>query len=115
MPGPDHLMTRTADLILRRPGGGADEYGNPLPVETVESTQCHIQQEIAEEREAGNLQRTQWRVFLPAAVPARGWDALALVGESVPYELTGDPWPVINARTGAVSHLEARVRRVDAG
>lgn len=110
---PDRLLVMRGSLIRREPGG-PDEYGDPRPpVETVVAdVPCLLQMQSSDERAEASVQSSRWRLFLPELVGAlRGWDAIEVAGST--YELAGDAWPVLNPRTGAVSHLEAYAVRVE--
>jgi hypothetical protein len=106
------LLTLEATLLRRVQDGPPDEYGNPTWEATSEPVACELQQESATEANDAALQVTTWRAYLhPDAADVRGWDGLQL--EGVTYELDGDAWTARNPRTGQISHLEARLRRVD--
>lgn len=108
------LLSVPCELVRRSPST-PDEYGDPTWAETAAETVCELQQESAVEANGQAVEDTTWRLFLPpgAASPEepRGWDAVRVSG--VTYELDGDTWAVRNPRTGGVSHVEARVRRVE--
>jgi hypothetical protein len=103
----EELMRTPCTLVVREPGA-ADVYGDPVPVETLTTTTCELQQVGAREELGDQLQVTTWRLFLPKDAPARGWDAVRLADGSQ-YELAGDAWLVVNARTGQPHHVEAYV------
>jgi hypothetical protein len=108
----DALLTLEAQLLRRSQDGPPDEYGNPAWEAVAEPVTCELQQEGATEAEGGAVQVSAWRVYLAAAAAdVRGWDALEVAGAT--YEVDGDAWTVRNPRTGAISHVEARVRRVE--
>jgi hypothetical protein len=106
------LLTLDATLLRRSQDGAPDEYGDPTWTTVSESVACEVQQEGASEDHGDAVQTSTYRAILAAdAADVRGWDALDLAG--VVYELDGDAWTVRNPRTGVVSHVEARVRRVE--
>ena len=107
------LLTVEGELLLRAPSPSPDADGVQTWTETPLPVLCELQQEIASEANGAMLETTLWRLFLPATVAPRGWDALRLPGDGVMFELEGDAWAVRNPRSGQVSHVEARVRRVE--
>ena len=112
------LLSHPATIIVRTPDpANADEYGNPGSIETEFPTLAEIQQESATETNSDAVETTTWRVFLPPDAPTRGWNALQIEDGSIEggsrFELEGDAWQVRNPRTGLISHVEARVRRVE--
>jgi hypothetical protein len=102
----DRYLQHEATLVVRTHAGGVDEYGNPTSVESELATRCEIQQAGAREELDGAVQVVTWRVFLPADVPAKGWDLLRLA-DGRELELRGHAWAVVNPRTGELSHVEA--------
>ena len=104
------LMRTPCTLVVREPGA-PDVYGDPVPVETLTTTTCELQQVGAREELGDQVQVTTWRLFLPKDAPARGWDSVRLDDGST-YELQGDAWLVKNARTGNLHHVEAYVEAV---
>jgi hypothetical protein len=105
----DSRLLKTPCTILAVTSGAVDEYGNPTDVETSRTTRCHIEQDQSFESDAGSLEQTVWRVWLPADAVLDGVDSLQISGQR--YNLTGDPWPVIRPTTGLVDHLELRAKR----
>lgn len=105
----EHLLTRSATLVLRV---AVDPTDPDAELEAVDGdeTSCELQQTNETDGLDGRVQSTTWRLWLPAGVELTGWDAVRVDGEL--FELEGDPWPVRNPRTSVVSHVEARVRRV---
>ena len=101
-------MPHAATLLTRSPTGPPDEYGNPTNEVVETPTRCELQQSGAREELDGTVQVVTWRVFLPAAAPAQGWDALRLA-DGRELELNGNAWPVVNPRTGELHHVEAYV------
>jgi hypothetical protein len=109
---PAHLMTLQGTLLRRTQTGPPDEYGDPTWEEVGEPTVCELQQEVGYEASGGAVQLSTWRLFLPPTAPPTGWDAVQLAGSGAIYALEGDAWLARNPRTGADSHVEARVRRL---
>ena len=113
------LMPHSVTLITRVPGA-PDEYGDPQPDTTETTTVAELQQVGTREDLGDAVQVTTWRAFLPADVPARGWDALrlddgALLGlpNGTIFELRGDPVRVVNPRVRRGDHVEAYVEEVE--
>lgn len=98
-------MPHAATLLTRSATGEPDEYGNPTNEVAELETRCELQQAGSREELDGAVQVVTWRAFLPADAPARGWDALRVDGRVL--ELNGNAWPVVNPRTGELSHVEA--------
>lgn len=122
------LLSQPCLLIRRSASGDSDDYGNETQAETTVQTVCEIQQQ--QRVEGGtheDLSDTRWLLILPASTVLDTGDAVEvgalLPGEGVlpssdlfptgshRYELVGEPWPVIDARTGIEHHVEATVRR----
>lgn len=102
-------MNRTVTLRTVT-AGTADVYGNPTDVYTDTVTVGEVQQSQADDRtDDQHTQAETWRLFLPADTVLYGWDQVTVDGAT--FEVSGPPWPVVNARTGAASHVEATLRR----
>lgn len=119
---PTRLFTLTATITHVDPDAAdPDEYGNPGVVETETTTDCEIQQAVRNEDTVDSGQQSEdWVLFLAPIgedeggylieVELEGSDRVEVNGIS--YEVIGPPWQVRNPRTGVVTHIEARVRRV---
>lgn len=115
------LMTREA-IITRRSvpaDPDVDEYGNPQLEESTIRVSCELQQASRSEQTVdADWQIGDWNLYLAATdldgneTEIEGSDVVTIDG--VDYEVIGPPWPARNPRTGALSHVEARVRRVAA-
>lgn len=106
---PGRLLNRTVTLHTVTVSG-SDVYGNPAELVTAVDVVGEVQQASRSDR--GDDQHTQdqtWRLFLPAGTALTGWDRVTVDGAE--YEVEGPPWPVVNARTGVASHVEATLRR----
>ncbi len=108
------LLNTPCTIIRRSPSGDEDDYGNeeqkPEDVETVCEVQKQVRRASEEPGDQGELSDTLWTGFFPAGTELRTGDAVRVdaLGE---FEMVGDPWPVWNPRTKAVSHIEASLRR----
>lgn len=107
-----HLLTLSATLLRRTADpAAADEYGNPGWSIASQPVAVEVQQETSGEDNESAVMVSTWRCFLdPSVADVRGWDGVEIDG--VTYEVDGDAWPVRNPRTGRLSHVEARIRRV---
>jgi hypothetical protein len=106
------LMNRPVTIIHRADADPEDFYGQGR-TETLQEVQGELQQMSRTEQAAhGDFSDTLWRLWLPATVRLRTEDAVAVDG--LVYEVVGDPWEVRNPREGAVSHVEATLRRAGA-
>ena len=106
---PARLMSRPVTLRVAA-AGAVDEYGNPTDTYTPTSTVGEVQQSQRNDRtDDQHTQDETWRLFLPPSTPLTGWDQVAIDGAT--FEVVGPPWPAINPRTGAASHVEATIRR----
>jgi hypothetical protein len=104
------LLTRAAVLEHREQTGPPDDYGTPSDVIVTEAVLCEFQQRERSEADGmGEVGSEQWLVVLPPAVVATTWDRLLVDGAA--YEFIGPPWAVRHPRTGAISHVEATVKR----
>ncbi len=103
-------LNRPVTVLQRTADDDADEYGNPIPGETIVDTVGELQQRRRDEPgDAGELSATDWLLVLPAGTPVRTGDAVIVDGQV--YELIGDPWIARNPRTQTASHIECTVRR----
>jgi hypothetical protein len=105
-----HLLTRPCTL-RKQVEGPKDEFGDVTYTATEKSTTCELQQaQTTEFRDGRQLQVSTWNLYLPSGEDPAGWDEVELDGQVWTFE--GDPWTVRHPRTGALSHVESRVRRV---
>jgi hypothetical protein len=106
-----NLLNRSCQIVRRGLSGVEDDYGNEIAGETVVSTVCELQQDMAVEITGHeDLSRTRWRCFFPADTDIDGTDRVIIDAER--YEIDGDPWSVRNPRTQQMSHVEAHLIRV---
>jgi hypothetical protein len=99
------LLTWPCELIRRTPGP-ADEYNDQTLLEAREPATCSF--EIKRTRElsdSGLVEVSYVTVFLPPSVGLAAIDAVQ-VKDGPLVEADGTPHPVINARTGALHHVE---------
>ncbi len=97
--------------IIRRSTSTTDEYGDPILDDTSEDTVCEFQQALSGEEDLEQAETREYRVwFHDSVTPPTGGDALLVDGDL--YEFTGPANLLRNPRTGANSHIQARVRRV---
>lgn len=113
------LMTLEATITRRTMPADpdVDEYGNPIPTETTITVACELQQASRSEQTVdANWQIGDWNLYLAPTdsdgneTELDGSDTVTVDG--VPYEVVGPPWPARNPRTGVLSHIEARLRKV---
>ena len=105
------LINRPCTIVSRSASADGDDYGNAIDTESTIDTVCEIQQRRRDEpADQGELSSTDWLGFFPAGTALDTGDAVQVDGER--FELVGDPWPVRNPRTRAVSHIEASLRKV---
>lgn len=103
------LINKPCTLLVRT-DGREDAHGNAEQDETAVAAVCELQQRRRDEPALQNeLSVTEWDAFFPAGTVAHTGDGLLVDGAE--YEFVGDPWPVRNPRSGAISHVEATVRR----
>ncbi|HET7588597.1 MAG TPA: hypothetical protein VFK14_00205 [Solirubrobacterales bacterium] len=112
---PTKLMNTVATLIKRREGEEKDEFGAAVTSKEEVQILCEIQQRKArlagsEGPGEGETSATSWLGFFPAETDLRTSDAIVVEGIGK-LELDGEPWHVHSPRTGAVSHIEATLRR----
>jgi hypothetical protein len=106
-----NLLNRPCQIVRRGPSGVDDDYGNEIAGETVVSTVCELQQDVAAEV-AGHeeVSKTKWRCFFPVSTDIDGSDRVIIDAEV--YEVDGEPWFVRNPRTQQFSHVETRLVRI---
>ena len=110
-----NLLNRPCQIVRRGPSGVEDDYGNELAGETVVSTVCELQSGAganvgAEIGKHEDLRRTQRQCFFPVGTDIDGNDRVIVDNEF--YEVEGEPWAVRNPRTQQMSHVEAKLIRV---
>jgi hypothetical protein len=106
-----NLLNRPCQIVRRGPSGVEDEYGNEIAGETVVSTVCELQQDMAAEVASHEeMSKTRWRCFFPVSTDIDGTDRVIIDAEV--YEVDGEPWAVRNPRTQQMSHVESRLVRV---
>ncbi len=108
---PARLMTNTATITHVAPNpANPDEYGNPGETTTTSSALCELQQKERDEEENDTaVQGETWNLFLVPSATIDGGDRVAVGG--VTYEVVGPPWRARHPRSGAITHIEATVRR----
>lgn len=111
------LINRPCVLVRRVSTDEVDEYGRALTREIRIEAVCELQRisrkTVDEEAGAyGELSDTLWKLFLLPGFDLRTSDVIEVDG--VRYELVSDPWDARNPRSGAMSHIEAVVRRTAA-
>lgn len=104
----DLRLLTTPCTIVTKTAGSLDEYGDATITEASVTTRCHLEQDQSFEQ-AGAVEETVWRVWLPPSAVLDGVDSLVIGGAR--YNLTGDPWPVIKPTSGTVDHLELHAKR----
>jgi hypothetical protein len=105
----DARLLTTPCTIITKTAGALDEYGDATITEASTVTRCHLEQDQSFEQ-AGAVEETVWRVWLPPDAVLDGLDSLLISGSR--YNLTGDPWPVVHPPSGRVDHLELHAKRV---
>ncbi|HTE62732.1 MAG TPA: hypothetical protein VK631_20420 [Solirubrobacteraceae bacterium] len=107
------LINRACVITRRSDSGAINDYGDPVMVETTETTVCELQKQVRRASEEpdthGELSDTLWVAFFPPGTTFATADTLTVDGQV--YEAVGDPWNVRNPRTASESHIEATVRR----
>lgn len=104
------LLNRPLTIINRTDDGDEDEYGNAVPAEAFVDVVGELQQQRRDEPDAeGETSDTRWLLVLPAGTVIGTGDGVICDGEA--FEVVGAPWMARNPRTGAVSHIEASIRR----
>lgn len=106
---PEHLMCFTGTLHYVTDTGTEDRYGDPAEEETTATTRFWLHQTT--ETETTGLDNTQTAdadLWLPAATTPDGLTRLTGLGKT--WDLVGPPVAAYNARTGVLSHWEARAR-----
>lgn len=107
---PTRLMQLTA-TIAHAADGTPDEYNDATVTYSTVTARCWLQQtQRSEQTAAGQIETETWSLYLPAGTTIDPADQVTI--DAVTYELTGPPWPAVNARTGQHSHIEATIRRV---
>lgn len=105
------LINRSCTISRREPSDAEDEYGNEIPGVTLIDTICELQQrQRSEPGDEDETSDSTWTLFLLPSDALGTGDVVIVAGER--YEVTGEPWPARNPRTGVVEHIEATVRRV---
>jgi len=101
-------------LTISKIGGGTlDEYGNTVPSALGAPVSAKGFLEQTDSVETLNDRDTvvsSWKVFLPSGTDVDAFDRINFGGQV--FEVDGEPWQVFNPRTGAVSHLEAKLKVV---
>ena len=87
-------------------GTTSDDYGNPVPVETVTNIVGHWRQLSADELGPDAIGQTAYRVHLPADTSISAGARLDLDGVSA--EVIGNPQELYNPRTSTVVAVVAR-------
>lgn len=97
----------TRDIGVRAiTGTTTDDYGNPVPVETVTTVVGHWRQLSADELGPNEVDAVAYRVHLPADTVLDAGARLDLDGELV--EVVGTPQPLYDPRRRAVVALVCR-------
>jgi hypothetical protein len=107
----DTLLTQSCVVDHREPGA-ADDYGDhPLAVVASSTYPCWFAQTTRRENPEGTaaVERERWALYLPADAVIDANDAV-WVGDDE-FEVHGEPWPVIDPVTTAVSHIETTLER----
>lgn len=108
------LINKPCSIISRSPGSTPNEFGWKDRAESVTSTVCEIQQDMADENAGDNdMSKTRWRIFFPVGTEIDADDVVSVDG--LEYEVDGEAWAVRNPRTQTMSHVEANVVRVGTG
>lgn len=107
----ERLLTRPCTIRRTSPGATTNDYGDTIAEIVEVTTRCALQQRQRTENEA-ELSDTGWILFLPAGTQLDTNDVVVIDGDE--YEVTGDPWPVMNELTNAEDHVEASLRRTAA-
>lgn len=103
-------LLQPCTLITRAPSGETDDYGDDVIEEDEVETVCAIQQrDRREPGDAGENSISDWIGFFLAGEMLDTASAVEQDGRK--FEFVGEPWPVINHRTGVVHHIEASLRR----
>lgn len=104
-------MIKTPCVVLRRPAGEEEEFGQPDPKPEEVETRCALQQQRRTEHDAaGELSDTLWNLFLPFGTEIGTGDSVRV--EDREYDVVGEPW---QAQEGSRSlwHVAATVRRTE--
>ena len=101
-------------LTISKIGGSTlDAYGNtvPSPVGAPVAVKGYLEQsESVETLNDRDTVVSTWQVFLPAGTNVNAFDRVGFNGQT--SEVDGAPWQVFNPRTGAVSHIQAKLKVV---
>jgi hypothetical protein len=103
---------QTSATIQRRAASTTDSHGSPVSATgSTASVLCYIEQRQTDEtRGQQNTARAEYLVVLPAGTGIDASDRIVI--GSTTYQVSGIPWSVKDAPTGAEHHIEAVVEEV---
>jgi hypothetical protein len=110
---PTRLLTLDGTITRSTigPTPAVDDYNNPIPTVTTAAVKCWVEQSQADDNTVDTDQQSEtFRLYLPPTAAIDGTDRLTVAGST--YEIVGPPWRATSPRTRAVTHIEARGRRV---
>ena len=103
------LLTREVTLV-RRTMTGTNDVGRPNVIETSITVPAYWNQITSGELVAGGPVVTgEIVVFLELGTDVQPHDYIVVAKER--YEVSGDAYEAINARTGKTSHLQVRAKK----
>ena len=100
-------------LTLITTGTTVDEYGDSVISNGSSVTVLGYLEQI--QTEENMLDRdtvaNEFQAYLPVGTSVSAYDRIGFNGQT--FEVMGAPWQVYNPRTGAVSHLQLKVKVVE--
>lgn len=99
--------------IRRRVKTGNDQFGQPVYTVTEVDTVCYLDQKSRFERSntlsTDHIDHEKYYIYLAKGTVIEARDQVEALG--VIYEVDGEPWEAVRARTGEVHHVEATLKR----